>query len=152
MQEAERRREHLEEILREHVRNAKRSEELGNRLYGIDGKIYELEDIINPRAGRRAELEALKKQRGDLEEKQGGLDEKIGEGDALILKLLHLMRNQSRAEVLQLLFVERLEAEDVAAKIYGRGDARSVSAMYHHRRRALEELAELPETVAAFRL
>lgn len=152
MQEAEQRRERLEEILREHVRNAKRSEQLGNRLYGIDGKIYELEDIIRPRVGERAELEALKNKRGALEKKQGGLDEKIGEGDAMILKLLPLMKNQLRAEVLQLLFVERLEAEEVAAKIYGRGDASSVSSMYQQRRRGLEDLAELPEAVAAFGL
>lgn len=145
MQGTAERRAELEQILREHTRKAERVEQLENRLYAIDGRIYTLEDLTAPRAGERAELAALKQAREEAEGKKARLSAEIEAEDALILRLIERIENRTNAEALRLLYVEMLSPEAAAAKIYGHSShtARQINALYKLRARGLAELAEL---------
>ncbi len=119
-----------------------------SRLYMLDGKIYELENVLRPKPSQRASLEDLKERQQQAEAKQEQRRTWQESEDQQLLTLFAEHLSKPLAEVLKLLYIDAEDPETAARKAYNsprdfdRRRDEYINCMYQQRARAIRQLQQ----------
>ena len=89
-----------------------------DRLYGIDGKAYELEDLLKPGSYQKFWMEELRERQASIEAEQENLRIWAHEEERRLLALIEQLRSSYQKKVLRLYFIETKSITETAAAIY----------------------------------
>ncbi len=95
-----------------------RSQYVKDRLYGIDGKAYELEDLLRPGSYQKFWMEELRERQTSIEEDEEWLKAWAQEEEQELLALIKQLRRFHQQEILRLYFVEAKSITETTAEIY----------------------------------
>ena len=123
-----------------------------DRLYSIDGKICELEDLLKPRRYQQEWMEELKERQAvldSIQEKRKAWEEEEGRQ---LLEMIGKLNRPRMQQILRLLYIEGLGITAAAAIMYadqikrtGKPASKYTSTMHRRRLAALARLEELQE-------
>ena len=132
--------------------NKARTSCIDDRLYAIDGKICELDDLLKPRGYQREWMEELRERQQILDTKQQERRAREEEEERQLLEMIERLNNPRMKKILRLLYVDGLGTTAAAALMYadnikrsGRSATTYTSTVHRGRLAAIAKLEQLQE-------
>ena len=124
-----------------------------DRLYSIDGKICELEDLLKPRRYQREWLEELKERQASLDSMQDKRKDWEEEEGRQLLKMIEKLSSPRMQQILRLLYIDGLGITAAAAIMYadqikrtGKPATKYTPTMHRGRLAAIARLEQLQQS------
>lgn len=125
---------------------------IDDRLYAIDGKICELEDLFRPRGYEREWLAELKERQQILDAMQQERRAQDEEEESQLVDLIDCLKKERWRDLLQLIYIEGQGITEAVATVYadhikrsGKPATEHVPKAHRARLRAIAHLEQLQE-------
>lgn len=129
-----------------------RTARIDDRLYAIDGKICELDDLIRPRGYQRAWLAELKERQQILDTMQQGRKAWEEGEESQLVEMINRLKKARQRDLLRLVYIEGQGITEAAGAVYADHIKRSGKPAVDHvpkahraRLRAIATLEQMQE-------
>lgn len=143
----------IAERLEEFKQSKMRTSCTDDRLYGISGKIYELEDLLLPSSYQKRYLTELKERQDLLDERQRNIRELEKKEEHELGALINRLPKKAHREILLAIYFRGETLAEAAGSLYAELIARSgrpadyyTAPIHRMRIRAVNELRKIAQT------